>query len=200
MKTLKDLSRQEIKDIAIEYSNTDHLHARTCICEKYQITSSTLYNLLDKAVIEHMVGLNTIQNMQKKAEKNASIHAGDKAGIRSRTHYHKLLHDRNTFLFSKKTSKELTIAFANRESDMTKKEFCILHCIDIELLDKTLLLAILHHYIAKKVYQIIKARSFENAKKFPTCMLFFQQLDTLRASSEPKDIHQVYKQLLKLES
>jgi hypothetical protein len=191
MKKIQDFSRKDLKKIATEYALTEHSHANSCICKKYRITSSTFYNILSKAIIEHIVDLNTIFKMMEKSKQNSLTHSGKGAKIRSIEHYNNLLKKRRSFIFNKKATIDIAKKFAYKDQNISKKDFCNLLFIDIELLDKTLINAIINNYINDDIYIKIKENSCNKLNNDNTTT-FFNKLEFYRNCSEKFDVNKIY--------
>ena len=71
MRALKDLTRKEIRTIAKQYSRTDVLLSAKYFSKQFDISTGTFYNVLEKAVIEHIVTLDEAKLINNKAAINA---------------------------------------------------------------------------------------------------------------------------------
>ena len=101
MRTLSQLSRQEIKDITIQYSRTNYVLAANYFSKEYNISAATFYSAIEKAVIEHIVDIDVVNLVKKKAIQNAYAHANtsaDAARKRVINHYNELIRKRNQFV------------------------------------------------------------------------------------------------------
>lgn len=117
-KTLRDLSRKEIKSIAVDYS-TQWLIPTINFINKYNISETTFYNALRKAVVEGIVDEETVSNMEARAMNSAYLKAGLAGKKRSWKHYENLRSKRENFSFSNKDAKRITVNFINSNETVT---------------------------------------------------------------------------------
>ena len=69
-KTARDFSRRQVKKLAEEYANTPIQYSADYFTIEYEISTSTFYNLLEKAVYENIVSDETVKLMEAKAMSN----------------------------------------------------------------------------------------------------------------------------------
>lgn len=178
MKRLKDFSRAQIKKIATEYAISEPACDHSYFEREYEISNSTFYNLLDKAIIESIVDERIAWKIGQKACANSSAKAGGNAGIRSKIHNANLMEKRRTFKFSKREAKKVATEYA--ESLLGKEAFCKKNCITKKLFDNALVRAIAQNWIDDKTYEAIKSKAFKNnGHSSETCELF-RKLDAMR--------------------
>lgn len=197
MKTLKDFSRDEINKIAEEYATLSV--SRSYFIEKYKISSSTFYNILKKAIIEHIVPISTVFKMRDNAIKNSNNKlSNDLSTNRIMIHYDYLLQRRKTFIFSKKKRISLLKEFANRDLSISKLEFCKSHFIDIELLDKMFIQSSIYSEIPKNVYEKIKSRSLSLLFSYSSTIFFMELENFIKKanSGETINVEEVYSILI----
>lgn len=194
MKKLKDISKKEIREIAEYYASSEV--SRSYFIKKYNISSSTFYKILDKAVIEHIVSEKIANMMMNRAITNTKEKLKNDIGVnRSYLHYNDLLEKRRSFIFSKKIRIELLKEFSQKDSRESKSEFCNNHFFDIELLDKILIFSTINNEIPKKVYTRIKDNSFASTFNNEATTIFFNILEKFRNNNDNlSDIyHNVHK-------
>lgn len=195
MNELNSFSRQEIKEIAEEYARNDV--SRSHFCEKYFISETTFYNMLDKAIIEHFVSFDIALRMKKRAIENRRKRLNDNSkGVKStENHYHELFEKRKYFLFSKKRRIRILIDFANRDLKESKAAFCEANTFDLELLEKVLIKSIVYDELPKKVYSKILNNSLLSGLNNARVLEFFKILELKKnevKSGKEIDIHYTY--------
>ena len=67
-RTARDFSRRLIAKIAIIYAGTDASYSAEYFSREYEISETTFYTLLRKAVIENIVSTDVVNAMKNKAE------------------------------------------------------------------------------------------------------------------------------------
>jgi len=178
MKRLTDFSRAQIEKIATEYAMSEPAYDHSPFELAYDISKSTFYNLLDKAIIESIVGEGIARKIGQKASMNSSVKAGRNAGIRSKIHNANLMKKRETFTFSKVEAKKVATKYA--KSSLNKEAFCKSNCITKKLFDNALVRAIAECWIDDKTYEAIKSKALRNnGNSSSTCELF-RKLDEMR--------------------
>lgn len=150
---IKSFTREEIKDIAEEYARNDV--SRSYFSEKYFISETTFYNMLNKAIIEHIVSFETALRMKKRAiaNKKKRLNTNSKGVKSTENHYHILFEKRKVFLFTKKERVRILTEFANRNLKESKTAFCEANVFDLELLEKLLIKSIVYDELPKKYIQ-----------------------------------------------
>lgn len=157
MRTLSQLSRQEIKDITIQYSRTNYVLAANYFSKEYNISAATFYSAIEKAVIEHIVDIDVVNLVKKKAIQNAYAHANtsaDAARKRVINHYNELIRKRNQFVFRKSKIIVLTNRYLSMDSNFTIDDFCATEYIDYELFVKTIAICSLK-YVNNNTFNLI---------------------------------------------
>ena len=189
----KNFSREQIKDIALDYLKDDTNYKM--LCTKYEISCTTFYKTLKKAVIEHIVDLKTAQDIKYKLEKNSLKHFGDYVYNMSHNRSFISLFERDTFMFKEKKCVQIITEYISKPPTLSKKKFCDLQYIDIELLDKILLNVTINKYISDTLYETLKKNSIY--KKQDKCskmsaVCFFNLIDNLREQELKVDIFKLY--------
>lgn len=179
MNKLNSFSREEIRNIAIEYSSSNM--TRSDFCNKYFISSTTFYNMLDKAIIEHIVSYNTALKMQTKALYNKRLRLGSGKGTeQTKLHYERLFEKRRNFIFTKTERTKILKEFSKRDLIKSKSDFCEEHLFDIDLLEKMLIFSVVYNEIPKKVYNAIKENSLISINNPDIVNRFFDLLENLK--------------------
>lgn len=192
---IKSFTRQEIKDIAEEYARNDV--SRSYFSEKYFISETTFYNMLDKAIIEHIVSFDMALRMKKRAISNKKKRLNTTSkGIKStENHYHTLFEKRKAFLFTKKERVRILTEFANRNLKESKVAFCEANIFDLELLEKLLIKSIVYDELPKKVYSKILDNSLISGIDNSRVFEFFKILELKKnevKSGKQVNIHYTY--------
>lgn len=193
MRNLKDFSRKQINKIAKDYANFPV--TRTFFVELYDISQSTFYSILQKAIIEHIVDIDTVYKIRERAISNMSKKREKVNTNMVYLHYENLLEKRNNFVFCKKERKRIITEFANRDKRIPKKYFCKEQCISIELLDKVLITGICYNEIPKKLYTKIKNDSLIYNNNSKSVLNFFEKIENIRDSinnGKKVDINEIY--------
>ena len=200
MNKLNVFSKYEIRDIAKEYANS--CMSRSDFCEKYFISSTTFYNILDKAIVEHMVSYETAIKMQNKALYNKSVRLKSKKGAQTtKQHYTNLLEKRRNFIFTKSERFKILKEFSKRDLRESKAAFCEAHFFDIELLEKILIFSIVYGELPKKTYSKIKENSLMSFSNSDEVNNFFNLLEKLKSdvkSGKTFGVHELYKKVYNL--
>lgn len=197
---LKSFSRQEIKDIAEEYARNDV--SRSHFSEKYFISETTFYNMLDKAIIEHIVSFDMALRMKKRAisNKKKRLNTTSKGVKSTENHYLMLFEKRKQFLFTKKERIKILTEFANRDLKESKLAFCKAKLFDLELLEKLLIKSIVYDELPKKVYSKILDNSLISGINNSRIFEFFKILELKKnevKSGKQVNIHSLYLMLYK---
>lgn len=201
MNKLRTFSRHQIKEICEEYAYS--YMTRSDFCEKYFISSTTFYNILNKAVIEHIVSYKTATKMKSKALYNKQLRLNSKKGVEETVnHYYELFEKRKSFVFNRKRRIRLLMDFANRDLKESKSAFCKANIIDIELLEKILVFSVVNNELPKKVYLKIKENSLISISDESKVNNFFDTLETLqkevKSGKKYDDADMLYKKVYRL--
>lgn len=165
--------------IAIFYANTATKKARSCIMEKYDITESAYYTLLDMAITHHLVNDQTVEKIQAKIFANQANHGN--SGHYSQKKQKRLDKERKTFsAFTKKDIAEIATYFATHP-EKTKlqisKEF---RFHSPKILDQILQKACKELIISDKVYKQLLTRALQRPKDLETTMRYFNAMTQYR--------------------
>lgn len=122
-RTIKDFSRRQIYDIALEYANSLPKYSGDFFAEKYGISKATFYHILHKAVEESIVSLSDANDIARKAAQNTVEYGGSGASILAYEAYERYIKKRDTFRFSKEEARYWTKAYANSEESAANFAF-----------------------------------------------------------------------------
>lgn len=180
-KTAKDFSRKQIAMIAKQYVESSSAHAHSKICEQQEISNSTFYTILKKAVVENIVDAETVRCMAKKAMDNAEGKIGKHARARSKKYYETLIIERRQYMLSKKSSIELTKAYAN--SEKSKKQFIASMYVTEALLNRTIYKSIVENWVSNEVVSKLKEKSLSKDNSIKV-QEFWKQTETFRKENK----------------
>lgn len=180
-KTVKDFSRKQIAMIAKQYAASSSPHAHTKISEEQEISDSTFYTILRKAVVENIVDMKTVQLMAQKAMDNSEAKVGRKARKRSFKYYQRLVVKRTEYMLPKDKAIELTKAYANTEK--TKSQFIARMYVTEALLNRTLLKCIVENWVPDEVVLKLKKKSLGKDNS-PKVQEFWEQIETFRSENQ----------------
>ena len=178
MKRLNYFSRKQIYEIGTFYANNEV--TRSYFMKKYDISSSTFYSILKKAIIEHIVDMDTVYKIKERSLQNSLKKYKNLPKNSNSNHYYTLIDKRNIFLFSKSSRIKLIKCFVNRDKSISKPNFCKSCYIDIELFDKILIQSIIYSEISNKLYLKLKNDSlfyYNNSVKVSS---FFSSLEEIK--------------------
>jgi len=169
--------------IATDYALTTASTARTVLMERYEITESTFYTLLEFAFTHHLVSDRLTKNIREKVLENQASH-GNK-GYSSRVKYNKLWEERIKYsAFSKKDIAYIATFYAtypNFTKQDTRNIFCF-HSTTV--LDQILKKACVELIISDKVFKELRSKAIENAEDVERTVLFFDNLAQSRAEAK----------------
>lgn len=169
------------RDIATEYASTSPVRARSILMEKYNVSESTYYYLLEFAITHYLVSDNIIQQMQEKTLANQSNHGNH--GYSSHLKYAKLLEERKNYsAFTQKDIRAIAKFFAEHP-ERPKDEIARMYCFHkTAVLDHLLLKACTECIVTDKLFEAIKKRSFATAADTEKTKRFFDVVAQRRAT------------------
>ena len=158
-RTLRDLSRKEIKKMAEHYAYSPARCSAEYLAEKYyNVSVNTFRKAIEKAVIESMVDRDTVYEMQKKASYNAYLHNGNPGKIRSIRHYDDLMEMRDSYMPSPKASVQLIEKLAN--SNLSLEEFAAKEVYTAHFVRKILYYCIEEDLISTRIFDLLKEKMY----------------------------------------
>ena len=154
---LKDFSRREIKEIAEEYANTPYKKSCEHFMEEYNISESTFYNVLHKAVVESIVSTTFARMIQNKAAANSERHGGINAKKRTFNAYEHLINKRTGFRFKVAEGKKLVLKYIYSEA--TIEVFACDNCVNLLLLKRALRDAVVFSWITNNQVKLLEEKT-----------------------------------------
>ena len=136
----REISRKVISDIATQYSQSLRPITKKA-CEEYGFSAPYYESLLERAVRESIVDMDTVKNMRERAIEHSQSGAkgideeNERMG-RVLEHYARLLEERKTFVFSSEEAANLAKRYA--KTQLPLGEFLKEEYITKSLLDRTL--------------------------------------------------------------
>ena len=157
MRKLQDLSRREMYIIAKDYAMTSQANSGGVLNEKYQISSSTFYNVLHKAILERIVTENVARIIADKAANNNYNHGGEGAKIRTLEMYEDLIKKSKTHRLGRADAKYWTLNYIESELDL--KTFAFANHLNEVLLKRALYDTVVNCWIDNKAVEQLKEKT-----------------------------------------
>lgn len=117
-RTIKDISRREMYAMAQEYAETDYLLSGNYFAERYEISTSTFYAVLHKAISESLVSIEIARKITQKAAYNTGRHGGEAAKTRIFRVYQDYIRERETYRFDREEAKKWVRLYIDSEDDI----------------------------------------------------------------------------------
>lgn len=150
------------KQIALDYANSADCIARSVLMERYNITESTYYYLLEMAITHSLVSDATVVKIKEKILANNALH--DNHGYNSTVKYKRLeLQRKNYSAFSKVDILYITKFYANNPQQSKKEIAKFFHFTSTTTLDQILKRACVELIITDKIFQKLRERALINA-------------------------------------
>lgn len=162
-KQVKDFSRARLYTVAFRYATSEYDFSHSYFEREYEISKSTFYSILQKAVIENIVPDAIVEKMAKKAAYNSFLKAGKPGRQRSENYYRFLRQKRKVYMLPKEKAIDITVRYA--ESKLAKKEFCKRNYLTQTLFDRTLLKAIVGNWISDDIFEKLRRKSIQKNSK-----------------------------------
>lgn len=156
-KTVRDLSRKKIAEIATQYAQTNFAYSHDYFSREYAISKGTFYTALEKAVIENIVDDKTVEQMAAKAAYNSQVKAAEAGKQRSKKHYDYLLLKRRQYMPSKEQAIIWTTEYANCKYH--KNDFATKNFITVALLNRVIYKAIVDSWVTDDIVELLKEKS-----------------------------------------
>ena len=154
---LRTLTRCEIYFIAKEYAESKIEQAGEHFAEKYQISESTFYAVLHKAVLESIVSCDVARKIQKKAAENSRLHGGKYAQIRTFNTYEELINRRAKYRLKREEAKKIVRKYI--ASDLFLEPFSKNYYVDAVLLKRALSDVIVYSWVSDDEVELIKEKT-----------------------------------------
>ena len=168
------------KNVATDYANSVPERARSILMEKYNITESTYYYLLEMAVTHHLVSDKIVQQMREKTLVNQSAHGNH--GNSSNSKYNLLEERRKNYsAFKKADIRHIAKYFAEHPEISKKSVSMTFSFTSSKILDQILLRACKELIVSDAIFEKIKKRGLASAEDLEKSERFFSQLTAYRA-------------------
>lgn len=173
-RSINSFTRKEIWQIAAQYAHFPYVYSHQFFETEYEITESTFYSILNRAVIWNIVDDKIVQLMQQKAVYNSNRRAGRNAAKYSNRHYDRLKAQRTQYMLSRKVSVAITEEYAR--TDMSKGKFCNFKYMTESLLNRTIKKCIICNWIPDETVELLKKKSMKNGGTVE----FWNELEKIR--------------------
>ncbi len=168
------------KNVATDYANSVPERARSILMEKYNITESTYYYLLEMAITHHLVSDKTVQMIREKILVNQSTHGNH--GNSSTNKYNLLEARRKDYSAFKKSDIRYIAKYFAEHPEISKKSVSMTFSFtSSKILDQVLLRACKELIISDAIFEKIKRRGLASAVDLEKSNQFFNQLTAYRA-------------------
>lgn len=175
---VQDLSRREIREIALSYARSNDEVSRSYYIEQYNISESVFYHCLEKAVEESIVSLKEAELIANKAARNGARKAGKGASVNSHKHYQRFIDARSTFRFDSSDRKKYVEMYA--KSPMEYKVFYSYHFIPEVVMRDAILVAVQSNEVSDECVALLYQKSLRAHGKEAADKLY----DVLKAKRE----------------
>lgn len=173
------------RTVAFDYTRSAASIARSSLMEKYDISESTYYTLLDMAITHHLINDDVAKQILEKKKSNQKTFGNN--GYDSQVKYNLLVEQRNSYsAFSKKDIKHIAKYFANHP-DLTKEEISKIYGFyRVQALDRVLLRACIELIITDKMFEEMRRRSTATSSNQERTEKFFDLLTQKRNDEKRK--------------
>lgn len=173
------------RTIAFDYTQSAANIARSSLMNKYDISESTYYTLLDMAITHHLINDEMVRKILEKKKANQKSF-GNK-GYDTQSRHDLLLEQRSSYsAFTKKDIKHIAKYFANHP-DLTKEEISKIYGFyRTQALDRVLLRACLELIITDSVFEEMRNRSTLTSRDREKTEKFFDILTQKRNEEKRK--------------
>ena len=169
--------------IATEYATTPASTARSTFLEKYDITESTYYFLLEMSITHHLVSDKIVKSIREKILANQSTHGNN--GYVSTVKYNRLEKERTDFsAFTKQDIRKIAEYYANNPQCSKQETANHFHFYSTKPLDQLLKKACVELIVTDKVFNALYSRAIQNATDMEYTVRFFEKLAQARANTK----------------
>ena len=181
---LRDFYRLS-QEIALKYAKKPQDVARSYFVERYNITPSTFYTLLEFSITHHLIDDETSKAIQKKILNNQETHGNN--GFFSKIKYKELENKREKYsAFLKKDIVYIANYYANNDK-YSKEEIANYFCFyNTKVLDQILKKACVELIISDKTFEALYKRAIKNAINIKRTETFFDMLREARKQAKQK--------------
>ena len=173
------------RTIAFDYTQSAANIARSSLMNKYDISESTYYTLLDMAITHHLINDEMVRKILEKKKANQKSF-GNK-GYDTQSRHNLLLEQRSSYsAFTKKDIKHIAKYFANHP-DLTKEEISKIYGFyRTQSFDRVLLRACMELIITDSVFEEMRNRSTSTSRDREKTEKFFDILTQKRNEEKRK--------------
>lgn len=173
------------RTIAFDYTQSATNIARSSLMNKYDISESTYYTLLDMAITHHLINDDMVRKILEKKKANQKSF-GNK-GYDTQSRHNLLLEQRSSYsAFTKKDIKHIAKYFANHP-DLTKEEISKIYGFyRTQAFDRVLLRACMELIITDSVFEEMRNRSTSTSRDRERTEKFFDILTQKRNEEKRK--------------
>lgn len=165
--------------LAYEYATTSASTAVTALTEKYDVTKSAFYTLLEFAITHHLVSDKVVQSIREKLVSNLAAH-GCK-GYKSNVKYNQLTAKRDNFsAFQKKDIEYIAKYYAMHPEESKQEVTARFHFYSTKVLNRLLKRACMELIITDKIFNMLRQRAIDNAVDLDYTINFFCELARYR--------------------
>lgn len=156
-RSIREVTRNEMYCIAKEYANTPGERNGQFFSEKYNLSESTFYAILHKAVLESIVSIEIARNIQRKSADNSYMHGGKSGQKRTFYMYERLINKRKICRLRKEEAKRLIRSYLL--SELSLKAFADAYFVNELLFKRALADAVVYSWINDKEVEILKEKT-----------------------------------------
>lgn len=156
-RTIKEISRREMLSMALEYAETDNLLSGVYFAERYEISTSTFYAILHKAISESLVTIEIARKIAQKAACNTARHGGDSAKTRTYRVYQDYIRERSTYRFEKAEAKRWAESYINSKDDV--ETFAKHNYLDLKILKRALYDVVVNNWLNIECIEKLKEKT-----------------------------------------
>lgn len=179
----KELSLEEFyrfsQKLAFDYATSAASTAVSTLTEKYDISKSTFYTLLNLSITHHLVSDKVVQSIREKLQANLIAHGNN--GYYSTVKHNKLLEERKNYSAFKKMDIAYIAKYYANNPQLSKQEVAtIFHFYSTKPLERVLKRACIELIISDKVFNALRSRAIDNATNMQYTVDFFCELARYR--------------------
>ena len=173
------------RTVAFDYTQSAASIARSSLMEKYDISESTYYTLLDMAITHHLINDNTMNKILEKKKANQKAFGNN--GYDTQSKHNLLVEQRKSYsAFSKKDIKHIAKYFANHP-ELTKEDISKIYGFyRSQALDRVLHRACIELIITDKMFEEMRRRSTATSSDCEKTEKFFDMLTQKRNEEKRK--------------
>ena len=167
-----EFTRNECRKIAISYATSIDDLSASYYARLYNTSTTVIYSIIDRAVIESMIAENVISLIVAKSGRNASMHGGEHGRKQSYDKYKRLMERRANFEFTRATKEYYTIEYVNSDEVIDMKVFADINCMTTKLLQKTLVSAVVDNIVSEEIVDKLYKKALQHNPSWKVVRLF----------------------------